>query len=180
MDATGFSTKSYVKWCDPRPDRTKRRDWLKLHAAVTRILKVVPSMEVTDGEASDSPQLRKLLRALPLDDVETVAADSAYLSRRNCDLIEAIGAKPYIKLKRNSTARSHGSTAWRNMVLNWRENPEAWNKRYHVRSSAETAFSVIKRRFGYRLSSIRRDLQRKELMTKVIAYNLNILARTTI
>ncbi|MFQ6096019.1 MAG: transposase [Candidatus Bathyarchaeia archaeon] len=169
-----------MRWRDPRPGRFKRRDWLKLHAAVTSILKAIPSMEVTDGEASDSPQLKKLLDSLPLEDVEAVAADSAYLSRENCDLIEAIGAKPYIKPKRNSTARSHGSRAWRNMILNHRENPEEWNKRYHIRSSAETAFSVIKRRFGYQLSSIRKDLQRKELMTKVIAYNLNILAKTII
>ena len=158
----------------------KRRDWLKLHAAVTSILKAVPSMEVTDGEASDSPQLKKLLEALPLDDVEAVAADSAYLSRENCDLIEAIGAKPYIKPKKNSTARSHGSRAWRNMILNYREYPEEWKRKYHIRSSAETAFSVIKRRFGYRLSSIRKDLQRKELMTRVIAYNLNILTKKAI
>ena len=164
MDATGFSTKRYVKWCDPRRDRTKRRDWLKLHAAVTRVLKAIPSMEVTEGEASDSPQLDRLLKALPLDDVEAVSADSAYLSRRNCDIIEAMGAKPYIKLKHNSTARSHGSRAWRNMVLDWRENPQAWNRSYHARSSAETAFSVIKRSFGHRLSSIQRDLQRKELI----------------
>lgn len=180
MDATGFGTKTYVRWRDPRPRRMKRRDWLKLHAAVTSILKAIPNMEVTDGEASDSPQLRKLLKALPLDDIEAVAADSAYLSRKNCDLIEAIGARPYIKPKRNSTARSHGSRAWRRMILDYRENSEEWNKKYHIRSSAETAFSVIKRRFGYQLSSIRKDLQRKELMTKVIAYNLNILAKTII
>ena len=180
VDATGFGTKTYVRWRDPRPRRLKRRDWLKLHAAVTSILKAIPSMEVTDGEASDSLQLKKLLEALPLQDVEAVAADSAYLSRRNCDLIEDIGAKPYIKPKRNSTARSHGSKAWRNMILDYRENPEEWKRKYHIRSSAETAFSVIKRRFGYRLSSIRKDLQRKELMTKVIAYNLNILAKTVI
>jgi transposase len=63
------------------------------------------------------------------------------------------------------------------MIVEWRENPEAWNKKYHVRSCAESAFSAIKRRFGHRLASIRRDMQRKEIMTKVIAYNLNILAR---
>jgi len=147
---------------------------------VTGILKAMPSMEVTDGEANDSPQLGRLLEALPLDDVEAVAADSAYLSRRNCDRIESIGARPYIKPKGNSTARSHGSPAWRRMILDHGENPEEWGRRYHVRSSAETAFSVIKRRFGYRLSSIRRDLQRKEVMTKVLAYNLNILAKTII
>jgi len=73
--------KTYVGWRDPRPRRLKLRDWLKLHAAVTSILKAIPSMEVTDGEKSDSPQLRRLLEALPLDHVEAVAADSAYLSR---------------------------------------------------------------------------------------------------
>lgn len=167
-------------WRDIRPRRKKRHNWVKLHAAVTSILKAVPSMEVTDGEAGDSPQFKNLLESLPLEDIEAVAADSAYLSRRNCDLVEAIGAKPYIKPKKNSTARSHGSKAWRNMLLDYRENSEEWNKRYHIRSSAETAFSTIKRKFGYQLSSKRKDLQRKELMTKVITYNLNILAKIKI
>ena len=177
MDATGFSAKTYARWYDPRPTRRSRREWLKLHAAVTCVLKAIPSMEVTDGEVSDSPQLGALLSTLPLDNVEAVTADAGYLSRRNCDLIAAIGAKPYIRLKRNIRSRGHGSSAWTSMILEWRRNPKAWNKRYHARSSAETAFSVIKRRFGYKLMSIRRDLQRKELMTKVIAYNLNILAK---
>lgn len=181
MDATGFSTKSYARWYDPRPNRGSHKEWLKLHAAVTCILKAIPSMEVTDGEAHDSPQMGALLEALPLDDVEAVTADAGYLSRRNCDLIAAIGAKPYIRLKKNiRSLRGRGSKAWTDMILEWRENPKAWNKKYHARSSAETAFSAIKRRFGYRLASVRRDLQRKELMTKVIAYNLNILAKTTI
>src|SRR3989337_241034 len=105
IDATGFSTKTCVKWRNILHSGTKR-EWLKLHAAVTTVLKAIPSMEVTDGEASDSPQLAGLLCALPIDDLEAVAADSAYLSRRNCSLIEALGAKPYIKLKRNVTLRS--------------------------------------------------------------------------
>ena len=63
------------------------------------------------------------------------------------------------------------------MILEWRANPKAWNKKYNMRSSAESAFSAIKRRFGHRLASIRKDLQRKELMTKVLAYNINILAK---
>jgi transposase len=151
---------------------------LKLHAAVTCALKAIPSMEVTDGTVNDSSQLAALLGSLPLDDVEAVSADAGYLSRRNCDLIEAKGAKPYIRIKKNiKVIRAWGSRAWVNMILEWREDPEGWNKKYHIRSSAESAFSAIKRRFGHRLTSIRKDLQRKELMTKVLAYNLNILCR---
>lgn len=135
-------------------------------------------MEVTDGEVHDSTQLAALLDSLPLDYIEAVTADAGYLSRNNCDLIEAKGAKPYIKLKKNiEVIRAFGSKAWVNMILDWRADPKAWNRKYHLRSSAESAFSAIKRRFGHRLASIRKDLQRKELMTKVLAYNLNILAK---
>ena len=158
----------------------KEHDWLKLHAAVTCALKAIPCMEVTDAYKSDAVQLRNLLKSLPIDDIEAVTADSAYLSRRNCDLIEAKGAKPFIKPKQNVKGRSHGSKAWKNMIHYFRGNPQGWRRTYRLRSSAETAFSALKRKFGYKLSSIRKDLQRKELMTKVIAYNLNILARISI
>ena len=121
-----------------------RREWLKLHAAVTCVLKAIPSMEVTSGEAHDSSQLGALLDSLPLDDIEAATADAGYLSRHNCDLIQAKGAKPYIKIKNIRVIRAFGSRAWRNMILEWRADPKAWNKKYHVRSSAESAFSAIK------------------------------------
>jgi hypothetical protein len=62
-------------------------------------------MEVTDAYKSDAVQLGNLLESLHLDDIEAVATDSAYLSRRNCDLVEAIGAKPFINLKCNVKGR---------------------------------------------------------------------------
>jgi len=144
------------------------------------VLKFIPCMEVTDAYKNDAVQMKNLLASLPLDDLEAVAADSAYLSRRNCDLIEAKGAKPFIKPKRNIKGRSHGSKAWKNMIHYFRGNPQGWKRTYRFRSSAETAFSAIKRKFGHRLTAIRKDLQRKELMTKVIVYNLNILAKISI
>ena len=137
-------------------------------------------MEVTDANVHDSLEFESLLSSLPLDNIEAVTADSAYLSRKNCDLAEAIGAKPYINLKKNSLLRAHGSKAWFDMVLSYKSNPEAWKRIYHRRSSAETAFSAIKRKFGYKLLSIRKEHQRKELMSKVVAYNLNILAKRRI
>jgi transposase len=144
------------------------------------VLKAIPSMEVTDAYQSDAVQMGGLLESLHIDNIEAVAADSAYLSRSNCDIVEALGAKPFINLKCNVKGKSHGSFAWRKMVYDYRRNPEEWKQVYHFRSSAESAFSALKRKFGYRLSAIRKDLQRKELMIKVIVYNLNILARITI
>jgi transposase len=142
------------------------------------VLKAIPNMEVTDGGVHDSTQLTALLDSLPLDDIEAVTADAGYLSRRNCDLIEAKGAKPHIKIKKNiHVIRAWGSRAWVNMILEWRKDPKAWNRKYHMRSSVKSAFSAIKRKFGHILASIRKDLQRKELMAKVLAYNINILCR---
>jgi len=137
-------------------------------------------MEVTDSYKSDALQMGNLLDSLGIDDLEAVAADSAYLSRVNCELVEALGAKPFINLKCNTRGRSRGSFAWRRMVYAYRRNPERWKRVYHFRSSAESAFSALKRRFGYRLSSVRKDLQRKELMIKVVVYNLNIVGRRMI
>lgn len=171
---------NYICWRKQKLGHLKEHDWLKLHVAVTCTLKAIPSMEVTDAYQSDAVQLGNLLEALHIDDLEAIAADSACLSRRNCDLIEAQGAKPFIKTKRNVKGKSHGSKAWKNMIHYFRGNPHGWSQTYRYRSSAETAFSTIKRKFGHRLTAVRKDLQRKELMTKVIVYNLNILAKTTI
>jgi transposase len=180
VDATGFSTETYgcMRNRKPGTQKAKHHNWLKLHAAVTSVLKAIPSMEVTDANIHDSQKFESLLDSLPLVNIETVTADAAYLSRWNCDLVDAIGAKPYINLKKNVVMlRSKGSKAWFDMVLNYKMNPEAWKKVYHRRSSAESAFSAIKRKFGHKLLSMRKEYQRKELMSKVVAYNLNILAK---
>jgi hypothetical protein len=117
IDATGFSAKTYARWFDPLHRSGSRKEWLKLHAAVTCVLKAIPSMEVTGGEVHDSTQLARLLDSLPLDDIEAVTADAGYLSRHNCDLIEAKGAKPFIKIKKNiKVIRAFGSRAWVNMI----------------------------------------------------------------
>ncbi len=138
-------------------------------------------MEITDANVHDSVEFGDLLDSLPLNNIEVVTADSAYLSRRNCDLVEAIGAKPFINVKKNiDSVRAGGSKAWFDMVMGFKKRHKAWMKVYHRRSSAESAFSAIKRKFGHKLSSIRRDYQRKELMIKVIAYNLNIASKRRI
>jgi transposase len=148
---------------------------------VTGVLKAIPSMEVTDANVHDSQEFKSLLDALPIVNIEAVTADAAYLSRVNCDLVEAIGARPYINLKKNvQMLRAKGSKAWFDMVFNYKRHPKAWKKIYNRRSVAETAFSAIKRKFGHQLSSTRKDNQRKEIMTKVIAYNLIILTKRRI
>jgi transposase len=134
-------------------------------------------MEVTTGIVGDTTQLGALLESL--DDIESVSGDTGYLSHRNCMLIEAKGATPYLKPKRHSPEKPIGPPAWKRMIQSYRRNRRRWMKRYHTRSMAETAFSTIKRTLGHRLTSTRRDHQKHELMTKVIAYNTTVLMRVT-
>lgn len=133
-------------------------------------------MEVTTGTVGDPTQLGNLLEEL--DDLETVSGDTGYLSRRNCELIETKGATPYLKPRRHSPDKIIGPPAWRRMIRSHRRNKSTWMKHYHRRSMAETAFSAIKRTLGHSLRSIRRDLQKLELMIRAIVYNITTLIKS--
>jgi len=133
-------------------------------------------MEVTTGTVGDPTQLGNLLEEL--DDLETVSGDSGYLSRRNCELIEAKGATPYLKPRRHSPDKIIGPPAWKRMIQSYRRDRRRWMKHYHKRSMAETVFSTIKRTLGHSLRSIRRDLQKLELMIRVIVYNITTLIKS--
>jgi len=77
----------------------------------------MPSMEVTTGEVGDTTQLETLLQSL--DDIETVSGDCGYLSHRNCELIEAKGATPYLKPRRHSPEKITGPPAWKRMIQSY-------------------------------------------------------------
>jgi transposase len=133
-------------------------------------------MEVTTGTVGDTTQLGTLLENL--DDIESVSGDTGYLSHRNCTLVEAKGATPYLKPRRHSPEKPIGPPAWKRMIHSYRRDKRRWMKHYHTRSMAETAFSAIKRTLGHRLTSNRRDHQKLELMTKVIVYNITVLIKS--
>jgi len=107
-------------------------------------------MEVTTGQVGDTTQLGTLLESL--DDIESVSGDTGYLSRRNCELVEAKGATPYLKPRRHSPEKPIGPPAWKRMIRSYRRNRRRWMKHYHGRSMAvewppafENAFSVFER-----------------------------------
>jgi len=180
-DATGVGTKVFKRWITVRARRkASKRDYLKLHAIFQLPELNIPNMEVTSGETHDSPMLKRLMRELPLDDIEAAAMDSGYLSRKNCTLLSEQGVRSiYIKPKKNTTAKSHGSKAWRDMILNYRKNRIEWIRQYNsIRPLAESGFSAFKRTTGHWLTSLKRCMLRKELLTRVLVYNLRIAAKT--
>ncbi len=129
------------------------------------------------GEVNTSSQLAALLDSLPLDDVEAVTADAGYLSRRNCDLIEAKGAKPCIKIENIRVIRAFDSRACVDLLLNEELTPKLGTGNITCGLRLEVLSRRLSRGFGHRLASIRTDMQQKEFMSKVHAHNLSILAR---
>lgn len=161
-----------------REDRNRRKDFLKLHFLVDVSSMLILSFKVTPGNMPDVKQVPYLMKLIYF--LASVCADKAYISRNACDIIAKHGAFPYIMLKSNTKGWSMGSKAWRDMVLLYRNNRKLFLKMYHRRSIAESVVSSVKRRFDHGLSSVRRRNQKKELMLKVITYNLSIVARISI
>ena len=87
-------------------------------------------MEVTTGTVGDTTQLGALLENL--DDIESVSGDTGYLSHRNCELVEAKGATPYLKPRRHSPQKPIGPPAWKRMIRSYRRNRPRWMKHYHT------------------------------------------------
>jgi len=174
-DSTGFSTSTYVRWRDLTGNiESMKRAALKLHCLIQLPFLNIPCMEVTDGTAADAPMLRRLVRQLKLKDMEEVALDSGYLARWVCTMLAERGVeKILIKPKRNTTAKSLGSPAWRRMMLNYIDDEDDFIERYNgIRPKAETTFSSLKRTIAHWLRSRKRRMQRKEAYMYVIAYNV--------
>ena len=107
-----------------------------------------------------------------MKDIEEIALDSAYLAR--CDMLAKRGVESIpIKLKRNATAKSRGSQAWRRMILNYLNDRESFIEKYNaIRPMAETTISSLKRTIAYWLRSRKKTMQKKEGCTCIIAYNV--------
>jgi transposase len=176
VDSTGFGTATYRRWYDAKYGREmKQAGWVKAHAMVGCTTNVITAVRVTDSSANDGPELPGLVAATAANgfDVREVTADKAYLTHRNLEAIEAVGAVPYIPFKSNS--KGDGPAAWRRMFGLFMYRQAEFLAHYHARSLSESAFSAIKRKFGASVRSKTFTAQVNEVLCKVLCYNLAAL-----
>jgi transposase len=176
VDSTGFSTCTFRRWYDAKYGREmKEAGWVKAHAIVGCTTNVITSIRITDSDANDSPELPALVDATKRNgfDMRDVTADKAYLSHKNLEAIEAVGARPFIPMKSNS--KSEGPAAWRRLFGLFMYRQAEFLEKYHSRSLSESAFSSMKRKFGSALRSKCFTAQTNELLCRTIAYNLAAL-----
>ena len=166
-----MGTKLFDRWLAHPTDRSK--DFVKLHAAIDD-RGAAFSMTITDGTTNDSVVFPYLVNDIDAR-LGVVRADAGYLSRDNVQLVEDLGAVPYIKPKSSSTMESKGRFAWRHMHFRYRKDKEAFLGEYNQQRRIEAFFSRFKRRFGPVKSRIG-TMRRKEVWMKMLILNILTVA----
>ena len=186
VDASGFSTSRFDQWFDFKygePQKRRSRAWLKCHLMVGVRTNVVTSVEMSPWNAGDSPYFAPLVQRTAQNfSLREVSADKAYLSRKNVGLVEQLGATPYVPFKASSVPMLQAlfpdmETAWSRMYHAFSLNREAFMASYHKRSNVESAFSMIKGKFGDSVLSKSPAGQANEVLCKVLAHNVVVAAR---
>lgn len=178
IDATGFSLPHKTKWATIRLAMPSEvRDYKKLHIVSGYLTNIICQAKVTRGSANDNPEFQFLVKETAKKfRMKEVCADAGYLSRKNAQAVEDLGAVPYIMPKVWSRPLSLGYPAYRRMIRLWKENEQAFKEIYHKRSCVESTFSSLKRKFGGFVRSKTDTAQANELLCKVACHNAAVLA----
>lgn len=178
VDSSGFSTCQYARWFDAKYGKEMaKHEWIKVHLMCGTETHVVTSVEVTGAYVGDSPQFPGLVMKTAQNfNVEQVSADKAYSSLDNHQWVAAAGGTPFIAFKKNTVARFGG--LFEKMFHYFCFNREAFLEHYHKRSNVETAFSMIKAKFGGKIRSKTETAQENEALCKVLCHNLCCLIQS--
>ena len=178
IDATGLSLNQYGQWIRVRNGKRKaKRKFIKVHFAVDRDTGKILVGLSSKGWKHDHKfgvQLVKALRRLTSRSGGTIEAelmDAAYLSRKMANEVEKSHAKPYIKMKSNSTARAGGSASWRHNIRLQKDHPEEFMEEYCYRVVIEGIISAFKKVFGSMLASKKRHHQDVEVLCRFVLWN---------
>jgi len=178
LDSSGIRTDKRSTWfCLRIKRKVSRRDCDKLHIAVCSDLLLILNWRITAWRKHDSPFFRILLK--PFKILGVVLADKGYLSRANIQLCMDKNGCAFIPFKKGkkkgSTDSSKSHPAWKFAFNLWKKFNTIYMSIYHQRSKVESVFSVIKKRFGDKVSCKSASMRRKEIALRLIAYNLRIL-----
>jgi transposase len=171
-DATGVGTNLFDRWLSHPTERSK--DFAKLHSAIYD-RGAAHAIAIADGTTNDSIVFPYLINDMDAR-LGVVRADAGYLSRDNIQLVEDLGAIPYIKPKSSSTMGSKGRFAWRQMHFIYQKDKEAFLDGYNQQRRVEGFFSRFKRRFGTSVKSRIGTMQRKEVWMRCLILNILTVA----
>jgi transposase len=103
-----------------------------------------------------------------------VLADKAYQSRKNMELVEEAGGTAYIPF-RNGTRPDKNGPTWERLFHAFAFHRDDFLRHYHQRSNVESAFSMIKRKFGDSIRSKTPTAMANEVLAKLVCHNLVVV-----
>jgi len=177
IDSSGFSPHKFSRWFDhkwgAKGKETEKRLFYKAHIIVGNNTYIVCNAEVTSQFVADPIMLPQLVQEVKRNfNVKEIDGDKAYSSRNNLELLDKLGIVPMIPFKSNSSKKPKGSRIWRDMYNYFAYHREAFLERYHQRSNVETAFFMIKSKFGDYLRSKTETACINEVYLKLICHNI--------
>jgi transposase len=184
VDSSGFATTTYARWFDHKYGKNRsKQTWVKTHLMCGVKTHVVTSVEATPYESADNVQLPVLVKnTAKTFSINEVSADKAYSDRKNLHAVQAQGGIAYIPFKANSTgiADHHHKFdgLWNRMWHFYNFNRESFLQHYHKRSNIETAFSMIKAKFGASVRAKTPIAQVNEVLCKVLCHNICVLIQS--
>ena len=164
IDGSGFETSCmsyhYANVWN-RKDKRKYRSYLKISIAICTDSQYVLSQKIRIGPRNDHIDFENVMKNVRC---KYVLADKGYDSKKNrYFVLRDMRAYPHIPYRKNS-----GKTYEKIGV------PIKFDKKiYNQRSKVETVFSVIKRKYGSHILSKSFESQKKELLLRLVAYNID-------
>jgi len=179
VDSSGFSTSRFVKWFNKKYGYERgNQEWVKVHLMCGTNTHVVTSAEISGWMAHDTNYFKPLVEATANNfQIAEISADKGYLSHDNVNLVQQIGATPFIPFKSNTIASS-GNSAWAKMYNLYMFNNKTFMEHYHKRSNVESVFSMIKAKFGDSIRSKSDNGQVNEVLCKVLNHNICVLIQS--
>jgi transposase len=180
VDSSGLKTHRKGAWVIIRFRRHQRKqDFKKVHIFVDLVSKKIIYCLMTKGTASDSKQLKKILRQCDWIKVEIILGDKGYDTKECFTEVKNFGAEPGIPVRKNASTKARGCPSRGKAARAQQKDYEGWSKKVHrtMRCVVEAIFSGTKRRFGEYLFSIKTRFRRIEVWLRAILWNVLIYPR---
>ena len=182
-DSSGFATSVYDRWYDHKWGKErKRKTWVKTHIMVGVKTHIITAVEATPTESADVKQFPGLVaKTAEAFEINEVSADKAYSGRKSLRAVEAVGGTAYIPFRSNSNGVGKPNKfdgLWQRMWHFYNFNRSAFLDHYHKRSNVETAFSMVKAKFGGFVRAKTPVAQVNEVLCKVLCHNIVVLIQS--
>ncbi len=171
-DSSGFCTSRFIRYFDVKYGVTREEaHWVKAHIMVGTNTQAITAAVIAGKDAHDSPQFPALLKATAAGfKIVEVSADKAYTAAEHFESVNALGGTLFAPFKAGATGAAGG--VFEKMFYYFCLRREEFLQHYHRRSNVESAFSMVKRKFGDAVRSKADTAQKNEVLAKFVAHNL--------